>query len=42
MGRETAQVVRLVSEETVLLTSREKAPFLLLIEVCRCLILPRP
>ena len=34
MGRETAQVLRLVADETVLLTSREKAPFLLLVEVC--------
>ncbi len=33
MGRETAQVVRLVADETLLLNSREKAPFLLLAEV---------
>jgi hypothetical protein len=33
MGRETAQVVRIVVDETLLLTSREKAPFLLLLEV---------
>lgn len=37
MGRETAQVLRLVADETVLLTSREKAPFLLLVEVWRCI-----
>ena len=33
MGREAAHILRFVSDETVLLNSREKAPFLLLIEV---------
>jgi hypothetical protein len=33
MGREAAHILRFVSEETVLLNSREKAPFLLLVEV---------
>jgi hypothetical protein len=33
MGREAAHILRFVSEETVLLNSREKAPFLLLMEV---------
>lgn len=33
LGRSTAQIVRIVAEETQLLNSREKAPFLLLVEV---------
>ena len=33
MGREAAHILRFVSDETVLLNSREKAPFLLLVEV---------
>jgi hypothetical protein len=33
LGHTTAQVLRIVADETLLLNSREKAPFMLLIEV---------
>lgn len=35
MGRETAQILRFVADEALLLNSREKAPFMLLVEA-RC------